>query len=102
MDMAKIEKKTVHYLADLARIAVAEDEEASLVVDLEKIVAYVEQLREVDTSQVTPCCYVTQSLTKTPLRKDDVVPTLERAVFLKITPQNTAGMLRVPTVMKQE
>lgn len=100
--MAELKKETVHYLADLARIAVVEGEEEALLADLKKILAYIDLLEEVDTSNVSPCCYVTQSLTKTPLRKDEVEPSLERSVFLKITPQNTAGMLRVPTVMKQQ
>lgn len=100
--MVKIDKKTVHYLANLARIAVAEDEEDSLVSDLEKIVSYVEQLREIDTTNVSPCCYVTQCLTKTPLREDEVIKTLERPVFIKITPRHTSGMVYVPPVMKQE
>lgn len=100
--MTEIKKETVHYLADLARIAVTEDEEEALLSDLRKMVGYVEQLREVNTDNVAPCCYVTEGLTQTPLREDLVVKTLESSVFLELTPQKTAGMLRVPSVMKQE
>lgn len=100
--MPKIEKKTVRYLANLARIAVAEEEEDALVSDLEKILGYVEQLQEIDTTDVLPCSYVTQSLTQTPVRKDEVIETLDKDAFLKLCPAKTASMVRIPTVLKPE
>jgi aspartyl-tRNA(Asn)/glutamyl-tRNA(Gln) amidotransferase subunit C len=100
--MAQLDKEMIKYLAELSRIAVSSEEEESLLKDLKKIIAYVEQLNEVDTSQVAPCTYVTQSLNKTPLRQDVVKETLTREAFLKGSPQQIAGMVRVPPVMKQE
>ena len=101
--MSKIEKKTVRYLANLARIAVAEDEEDSLLSDLKKIVSYVEQLQEIDTTDVPPCSYVTECLAQTPLRNDEVISTLGRDDFInKLCPVKTSGMVRIPTVLKQE
>lgn len=97
-----LNKNTVKYLADLSRIAVSEDEEASLLQDLNKIVAYIEQLNEVDTTHVEPCTYVTSMLSQTPLRDDVVVPTLSREQFLKGTPKQISGMVWVPPVLKQE
>jgi aspartyl-tRNA(Asn)/glutamyl-tRNA(Gln) amidotransferase subunit C len=101
-DMQKIEKSTVRYLANLARLAVSAEEEDALLTDLKKIINYVEQLHEIDTTDVPPCSYVTQCLTQTPVRKDEVTPTLERDTFLKLCPEKTAGMVRIPTVLKPE
>lgn len=100
--MAQLDKKMIKYLAELSRIAVNEEEEDSLLKDLKKIITYVEQLNEVDTAQVAPCTYVTQCVDKTPLRNDTVETTLTREQFLKGAPQQIAGMVRVPPVMKQE
>lgn len=97
-----LDKNTVKYLAELSRIAVSEDEEASLLKDLNKIVSYIEQLNEVDTSDVQPCTYVTSSLSQTPLREDTVIPTLTREQFLKGTPKQISGMVWVPPVLKSE
>lgn len=100
--MAQLDKKMIKYLAELSRIAVNEEEEDSLLKDLKKIISYVEQLNEVDTTHVAPCTYVTQCVDKTPLRNDAVETTLTREQFLKGAPQQIAGMVRVPPVMKQE
>lgn len=100
--MAELDKNTIKYLADLSRIEVTPEEEDSLLKDLKKILVYVEQLNEVDTSQVAPCTYVTKSLTQTPLREDAVQAHLARDVFLKGAPSQISGMVRVPPVLKNE
>ncbi len=100
--MAQLDKNTIKYLADLSRIAVSAEEEESLLKDLQKILGYVEQLNEVDTSDVAACTYVTKTLSQTPLRADAVKTPLARDVFLKGAPQQISGMVRVPPVLKQE
>lgn len=100
--MTQLDQKTIQYLANLSRIAVSESEEESLLKDLKKIIAHAEQLNEVDTSAVAPCTYVIESAYQTPLREDRIEPTLTREIFLKGTPQQIGGMVRVPPVMKQE
>lgn len=100
--MAELDKNMVQYLAKLSRIAVSEQEENALLQDLAKIVSYVEQLNEVDTQAIAPCNYVTETLTKTPLRNDDVHNTLTRQDLAELAPSQIGGMIRVPPVMKQE
>jgi aspartyl-tRNA(Asn)/glutamyl-tRNA(Gln) amidotransferase subunit C len=100
--MAELNQEIIKYLAELSRIAVSPDEEESLLKDLKKILHYVEQLNEVDTSGLKPCTYVTLNASQTPLRDDLVVPTLSREQFLKGAPEQIAGMVRVPPVIKQE
>lgn len=100
--MANLDKETVKYLAELARIAVSKDEEESLLKDLKKILKYVEMLDEIDTSKVRPCTYVTQCLTETPLRQDKPENTLTREQFMKDAPLHVGGMIRVPPVIKQD
>lgn len=100
--MATLDKNTIKYLADLSRIAVTPGEEESLLKDLKKILAYIEQLDEVDTAEIAPCTYVTKALSQTPLREDVVEVTLTRDVFLKGAPLQISGMVRVPPVLKSE
>jgi len=100
--MATVDENTIKYLATLSRIAVSKDEEEALLKDLKKILGYIEQLNEVDTSGIAPCTYVTKALTETPLREDVVTATLPRETFLKGAPQQISGMVRVPPVINKE
>jgi aspartyl-tRNA(Asn)/glutamyl-tRNA(Gln) amidotransferase subunit C len=54
-----VDEKTVRRIAHLARIAVAEDEVAHLQNELNAILAFVEQLSEVDCEGVEPMTSVT-------------------------------------------
>jgi len=100
--MTKASKEMLTYLAELSRIAITEGEEEALIEDLSKILHYIEQLNELDTENVSPCTHVTKSLTQTPLREDIAANTLSRDDFLKNTPQQIGGMIRVPPVIKQQ
>jgi aspartyl-tRNA(Asn)/glutamyl-tRNA(Gln) amidotransferase subunit C len=100
--MAELDKNMVQYLAKLSRIAVSEQEEEALLKDLAKIVSYVEQLNEVDTQDTPACNYVTEVLTKSPLRKDEIIQTLKREELMQLASSQIGGMIRVPPVIKQE
>ena len=52
--MAEIGKRELKHLADLARIELHEREEEKLVKDLEKILEYFEELKEVNVEGVAP------------------------------------------------
>lgn len=100
--MTQANKEMVHYLAKLSRIAVTKEEEELLLADLSKIIRYFEQLNEVDTTDIAPCTYLTPDTTKTPLREDVVKQSLSHDDFFKNTPDKIGGLVRVPTVLKQE
>ena len=65
-----VDADTVRRVAHLARIAVAEDEVASLEGELNAILAFVEQLSEIDVSAVEPMTSVTPIAMK---KRADVV-----------------------------
>lgn len=99
--MSTLNKETIKKLTQLSRIACTEEEQDKLLSDLEKILAYFEQLKEVDTENVTPCNHVLADIVN--VMRDDVVgPTLSRDKFLANVPAKPfAGMVRVPPVIKQ-
>jgi aspartyl-tRNA(Asn)/glutamyl-tRNA(Gln) amidotransferase subunit C len=100
--MVDVNRETIHYLSDLSRIACNEEEEKGLLGDLKEILAYIEQLNELDTDGVTPCFTVLEQLTQTPLRDDVAKTTLSQKTFLDGAPQKTASFVRVPTVLKNK
>lgn len=53
-----IDKQTIHKVADLARIAVREEEMAALIPDMNKILTFMEKLNELDTTGVEPLVYM--------------------------------------------
>lgn len=96
IDMTMIEK-----LATLSRIRCSQEQKVKLLTDLKSIVAYIEQLNEVNTELVNECTYVTESLCETPLREDLPANTLSKESFMSGTPEHIGGMVRIPTVLKQ-
>jgi aspartyl-tRNA(Asn)/glutamyl-tRNA(Gln) amidotransferase subunit C len=65
-----VDADTVRRVAHLARIALTDDEVAPLQGELNAILAFVEQLREVDVTAVEPMTSVTPMAMK--MRNDDV------------------------------
>jgi aspartyl-tRNA(Asn)/glutamyl-tRNA(Gln) amidotransferase subunit C len=65
-----VDTETVRRVAHLARIAVAEDELENLRVELNAILAFVEQLAEIDVKGVEPMTSVTPMTMK--MREDEV------------------------------
>lgn len=97
--MSKLNKESIKSLIQLSRIDCSEEEQAALLQDLAKILAYIEQLQEIDTENVPPCNQVLAGMSN--VMRDDVVgETLSRDVFLSNAPSQIGGMIRVPPVMK--
>lgn len=53
-----IDKKTIHKVADLARIEIKEEEVDQLIGEMSKILTFMEKLNELDTSNVQPLVYM--------------------------------------------
>lgn len=98
--MSKLDKETVQYLSRLSRIECTEEEQNALLNDLKKILDYVEQLQEIDTENVAPCCHVLEGMANV-LREDVVGGVMDRQLFLDNAPSHIGGMIRVPPILKQ-
>jgi aspartyl-tRNA(Asn)/glutamyl-tRNA(Gln) amidotransferase subunit C len=97
--MAALDKKTIKTLTKLSRIHCTEEEEDALLQDLAKILTYVEQLGEIDTTNVPPCNQVIAGMSNV-MREDRIGAVMPRADFLENAPQQIGGMIRVPPVLK--
>ena len=96
-----LDKSTIKNLTQLSRIDCSEDEQEALLLDLGKILGYIKQLDEIDTSNVPPCNYVLDDVDVNE-REDVIGSTLSRDDFLKNAPSQIGGMIRVPPVLKQQ
>ncbi len=93
-----VDADTVRRIAHLARIAVAEDEVAHLQGELNAILAFVEQLSEVDVSGVEPMTSVTPMKMK--MRADEVTDGGIAAEIVKNAPASEDNFFLVPKVVE--
>ena len=88
----------VQKIARLARLAMSEEEVARLAPELNNILGFVEQLGEVDTSEVEPTAAVIANVLR--LREDKVTDGDRRADILANAPVSEEGFFGVPKVIE--
>jgi aspartyl-tRNA(Asn)/glutamyl-tRNA(Gln) amidotransferase subunit C len=94
-----ITKKDVHYVANLARLQLKDEEAEGLKEDMNKILGYIETLNELDTTDVEPLEHVTE-ITSTSFRKDVAKEPLSHKDALKNAPDADSDYFRVPRVIE--
>jgi aspartyl-tRNA(Asn)/glutamyl-tRNA(Gln) amidotransferase subunit C len=93
-----VDADTVRHIAHLARIAVPEDEIAHLQGELNAILAWVEQLGELDVEGVEPMTSVTPMVMKK--RKDEVTDGGIADEIVKNAPASDDNYFLVPKVVE--
>lgn len=93
-----IDKDTARRVAHLARIEVAEADLAPLAEQLSSILGFMEQLREVDVTDVQPMTSVTPM--RLPWREDVVTDGGIRDAVLANAPDARDGFFTVPKVVE--
>lgn len=97
--MSKLTKEEVKHVADLARLAITDEEAEKFSVHLQKITAYVEQLNELDTTNVKPTSHV---LPITNVFREDVAEKgLDRELMLLNVKEHEAGQIKVPQIIEE-
>ena len=93
-----VDAKTVQRIAHLARIAVADDEVEHLKGELNAILAFIEQLSEVDVEGVEPMTSVTPMVMKK--REDKVTDGEMPDLIVKNAPAREDHFFVVPKVVE--
>jgi aspartyl-tRNA(Asn)/glutamyl-tRNA(Gln) amidotransferase subunit C len=102
----KITDKDVRYISDLANLKLTDVERAGMERDLNAILSYVDQLSELDTSNLDAMAQVAQiaELKSDPsdvLRRDELRECLSRDAALANAPQSDGTFFRVPKVIER-
>ncbi len=93
-----IDEKTVRKVARLSRLALPEARVAPMAQELNGILAWIEQLNEVDVEGVEP---MTSAVAATlPMRADVVTEGEDAARVLKNAPRSADGFFIVPKVVE--
>ena len=96
--MTQISRDDVLHLAQLSSLQLDDQEVADMQTDIDLILGYVEQLQELDTSDIEPTYQVTGL--QNVWREDKVTSSLvERQDLLDLAPANEGQQVKVPKVL---
>lgn len=93
----KIQEETIQHIAHLARLKFEGEEIYSIQEDLNNIIAFMDQLNEMDTENVEPLVFMSEEIN---VLRDDVshiTLTIEEA--LKNAPKKDSDYFRIPKVL---
>lgn len=88
----------VVYVAELARLELTPEEKSLFQSQMEKIVGYVEKIKEVDVEGVEPMMFGRDLVNV--LREDEVRPSMDRELALANAPARTETEFRLPKIVE--
>lgn len=96
--MSRISKDQVKHVANLARLAITDEDAEKFQKQLENMITYAEQLNELNTDDVKPTSHVLDM--KNVLREDKPGKGLPVEEVLKNAPDHKDGQIRVPAILE--
>ena len=96
--MSQDSKFNIEQIAELARLSLRPEEKAKLTKDLESILGYVDQLRELNTDKVEPTSHVLKI--ENVFRSDEVKSSQISEDVLKHAPKREGNFFKVPQVIE--
>lgn len=96
--MTRITIDEVKHVANLARLAITEEEADKFAKQLDAIITFAEQLNELDTDSIEPTSHVLDM--KNVFREDAAKPGLPVEEVLKNAPDHEDGQIKVPAIIE--
>ena len=93
-----MDKKTVTTISYLSRLKIDSEKEEKITNDLENIIKFVDQLNDVDTSDIEPLTNPLEKMAKT--RDDKVTAKNLKEELLEIAPSSNEDYFLVPRVVE--
>ncbi len=95
-----IDKKTVDEIAHLARLEFEDAAKAEIINDMNRMLAFVDKLNELNTDGVEPLIYMNEDVD---VMRDDVAKTsVTQQEALKNAPKKDSDYFKVPKVIDQK
>ncbi len=88
----------IKYVAHLARIGLAPEEEQKLGGQLQHILGYIEKLNQLDVSNVEPTAHAIPMVNVT--REDELRPSIHNDEALRNAPAKANGLFLVPKIVE--
>jgi aspartyl-tRNA(Asn)/glutamyl-tRNA(Gln) amidotransferase subunit C len=96
--LSRITIDEVKHVANLARLAITEEEADKFAKQLDAIITFAEQLNELDTNNIEPTSHVLDM--KNIFREDEAKPGLPVEEVLKNAPDHEDGQIKVPAIIE--
>ena|SRR4028119_2271140 len=93
----KIDTKTVDEVAHLARLEFTDEAKTEIVSDMNRMLAFINKLNELDTEGIEPLIYMTDEVNV--MREDEPKDTLSQKETLKNAPKKDSDYFKVPKVI---
>jgi aspartyl-tRNA(Asn)/glutamyl-tRNA(Gln) amidotransferase subunit C len=109
----RVTDKDVQYVEDLANLELSDAERSRMVRDLNSILDYIDQLNELDTSEVEPMAQVQSAAGQSDastgdagdhsyvMRMDELRPSLPHEVAMANAPETDGTFFKVPKVIEK-
>jgi aspartyl-tRNA(Asn)/glutamyl-tRNA(Gln) amidotransferase subunit C len=97
-----VTRDNIEHIAKLARLDFSNEEYEKLTHDMNNVLGYIDQLKELDVSNIEPLENINESVEKNVFRKDESAPSLSVEEALKNAPKAADGYFLVPKVIEQE
>ena len=95
----EVNNKLIQDIAKLSKLKFDDSAEEKMKADLEKMLAFVDKLNEIDTEGVDPLIYMSEEINV--LREDKVTEETSQEDALKNAPEKDSDYFKVPTVLKK-
>ena len=95
----KIDQTLIEKLAKLSQLDFSQEAKSKMEQDLNKILAFVDELNTLNTDDIEPLVYINEEVNK--LREDKVGKHLSKEKALKNAPDKDSDYFKVPTVLKK-
>ena len=94
----KIDQTLIEKLAKLSQLNFSQEAKSKMEEDLNKILAFVDELNTLNTDEIEPLVYISNEVNK--LREDEVAEHLTKEKALKNAPDKDSDYFKVPKVLK--
>lgn len=95
----EVNNKLIQDIAKLSKLKFDDSAEEKMKADLEKMLAFVDKLNEIDTEGVDPLIYMSEEVNV--LIEDKVTEETSQKDALKNAPEKDSDYFKVPTVLKK-
>lgn len=96
----KLDEKMVDKIAELSKLEFKDEEKATIINDMNKMLDFVDQLQELNTDNVEPLIHMSEEFNV--LREDENVNTIDQDEALKNAPSKDSTYFKIPKVLDKK
>ena len=96
----KLDEKMVDKIAELSKLEFKDEEKATIINDMNKMLDFVGQLQELNTDNVEPLIHMSEEFNV--LREDENVKTINQDEALKNAPSKDSTYFKIPKVLDKK